>query len=59
MMSDRYDAGSSVEGLYQPGSEDTVLLNKLGITRLNEINDVELDLLIQLTDSVLDDVTDE
>lgn len=59
MMTDRYAMGLSVEGQLQPGSDGAVLLNKLGITRSEEMNDVELDLLIQLTDVVLDDVTGE
>ena len=59
MMTDRYATDLGVEGQFQPGSDDAVLLNKLGITRLDEMNDVELDLLIQLTDAVLDEVTAE
>lgn len=58
-MTDRYDTNSSIEGQFQPGSDGSVLLNKLCITHSDEMNDVELDLLIQLTDAVLDDVTDE
>ena len=37
-MADRYDTGRSVEGQFQPGSDDTVLLNQLGITRSEEID---------------------
>ena len=58
-MANRYATGLGVEGQFQPGSNGTVLLNKLGIIRLDEMNDIELELLIQLTEDVLDDVTDE
>ena len=59
MMADRYATGLGVEGQFQPGSNGTVLLNKLGIIRSDEMNDIELELLIQLTEDVIDDVTDE
>ncbi|ESS67474.1 hypothetical protein MGMO_164c00090 [Methyloglobulus morosus KoM1] len=58
-MTDRYATGNSIEGQFQPGSNGTVLLNKLGIIDPDEMDEIELDLLVQLTDSVLDDVTDE
>ncbi len=52
-MTDRYDTKGNTEAQYQAGSNNTVLANKLGITNVNEINDVELDLLVQLYDEVL------
>ena len=58
-MIDRYETGHSVEGQYQAGSDETVLKNKLGIIDSNEMDEVELDLLVQLTDVILDDVTNE
>ena len=55
-MTDRYDLSGSAEGQYQPGSGDLVLLNKLGITDVQEMNDLELDLLEQLYSAVLSEV---
>ena len=52
-MPDRYDTSASIEAQYQPGSNDTVLLNKLGITDSKEMDDIELDLLVQLYEAVL------
>lgn len=46
-MTDRYDTTGNPEGQYQPGSQDLVLLNKLGITDLQEMEDIEFDHLIQ------------
>lgn len=50
-MTTRYDTGS--QGLYQPGSDDTVLLNQLGITNSDEMDDIELELLAKLYGKVL------
>lgn len=55
-MTNRYDSTGNPEGQYQPDSNDTVLLNKLGITDAQEMDDIELDLLDQLYDAVLADV---
>ena len=55
-MPDRYDTSSSPEGQFQPGSDDKVLLNKIGITDPAEMDEIELDLLEQLSDAVLDEV---
>jgi len=55
-MVDRYSTSDSVEGKFQPGSNDEVLLNKLGITNSTEKDDVELDLLEQLYERVLSEV---
>lgn len=52
-MTNRYDTSTSSEGQYQPGSNDLVLLNKLDITDLAEINQLELELLDQLTEVLL------
>lgn len=48
-MTNRYDTSTSSEGQYQPGSNDLVLLNKLEITDVAEMNQLELELLDQLT----------
>ena len=55
-MTDRYDPPRRAEGQYQPDSDDLVLLNKLGITDVQEMNDLELDLLEQLYSAVLSEV---
>jgi len=55
-MPDRYDTTSSPEGQFQPGSDDKVLLNKLGITDPPEMDEIELDLLEQLGNAVLNEV---
>ncbi|MDK1023399.1 MAG: Fic family protein [Gammaproteobacteria bacterium] len=56
-MADRYDVANSSEGRYQPGSDNRVLANKLGITDPSDMDDVELELLDQLTDAVINEVT--
>lgn len=55
-MTDRYDTSGNPEGQFQPGSNDQVLFNKLGITNSSEMDDTELDLLVQLTEIILDEV---
>lgn len=47
----RYDV-DTVETQYQPGSNDTVLLNNLGITDPNEMDDAETLLLLKLYEEV-------
>ena len=52
MASDRYQAtGTQTE--YQPGSDDTVLANRLGITDPADMDDAELVLLDKLYEAVL------
>lgn len=58
-MIDRYDTSGISEGQFQPGSNGQVLLNRLGVTELSEMNDIELDLLEQLTGAVINDVSEE
>ena len=48
-MSDRYNTSDNPEGQFQPGSDGQVLLNKLSIVDLAEMDQVELELLNQLT----------
>ena len=55
-MSDRYDTTSNVEGQYQQGSGASVLKNKLGIVDPAEMNQVELELLEDLTLALLDEI---
>jgi len=49
-MPDRYDTSGNPEAQFQPGSNDSVLHNKLGITDLAEMNQLELELLAELTE---------
>ena len=46
-MDNRYDTLENSEGLYQPGSDNTVLLNKQGITNVDDMDNVEFDLLVK------------
>ena len=41
-MTDRYDTAGNPEGQYQPGSDDSVLLNKLSIVDSAEMGMVVL-----------------
>ncbi len=58
-LPDRYDTTGNPEGQYQPGSGERILLNKLGITNPLEMDELELDLLYQLTDAVIEDVSEK
>jgi cell filamentation protein len=58
-VSDRYDTSGSPEGRFQPGSDERVLLNKLGIIDPDEMDDVELSLLEQLTDAIVREVSED
>jgi cell filamentation protein len=51
-MSDRY-AVSGAQGEFQPGSDERVLANALGITSSEDMDELELDLLQQLYADVL------
>jgi cell filamentation protein len=55
-MTDRYDASGLLEGQYEPGSSNTVLANKLGITDSAEMDQLELELLAELTQVLFDEV---
>ena len=55
-MSGRYDTASSPEGQYQPGSNDQVLLNKLAITDIEEMEQAEFDALADLQDVLFDEL---
>jgi cell filamentation protein len=54
MTTDRYDTSGNLEAQFEPGSNDSVLKNKLGIHGASEMDDIELDLLIQLYDQIPD-----
>ncbi|MDT8452617.1 MAG: hypothetical protein RQ936_07740 [Gammaproteobacteria bacterium] len=58
-MADRYDTTGIPEGQFQPGSNNQVLLNKLGVTDPVEMDEIELDVLEQLTETVLDEVAED
>lgn len=47
----RYDVSGSVEAQFEPGSNDTVLKNKLGIVDPKEMDRVEAEGLIEATDA--------
>jgi len=53
-MSNRYVVSGNAEGLYQPGSDDKVLANKLGIVDPQEMDDVELASLDALLRALLE-----
>ena len=55
-MTDRYNTSGMLQGQYQPGSNDQVLANKLGIIDPHEMDDIELNLLEQLTEAVINEV---
>lgn len=55
-MTDRYDISGNPEGQFQPGSDDQVLVNALGITNPNDMDDVELALLQNMQEKLLDDI---
>lgn len=56
MSPDRYDTTGNPEAQYEPGSNDSVLKNKLGIQSPDEMDEVELDLLIQLYDLIPEEI---
>lgn len=49
----RYDVSGSIETQYEPGSNDTVLRNKLGIIDPAEMDRVEVQALIKATDALI------
>lgn len=55
-MADRYATTGNLEAQFQPGSQERVLLNKLDITDPVEMDEIELDLLEQLSTAILDEV---
>lgn len=57
MSPDRYDTTGNPEAQYEPGSNDSVLKNKLGIQSPDEMDEVELGLLMQLYDLIPEEIT--
>lgn len=55
-MADRYSTLGNPEGQFQPGSNDRVLINKLDIIDPDEMDQIELSLLGQLTEVILGEV---
>lgn len=55
-MPNRYDTTGSSQGEYEPGSNDTVLRNLMGITSVEEMDEVELALLDNIQPSLFDQV---
>ena len=54
MTNDRYDTSGLDEARYQPGSNDTVLLNLRGITSVAEMDQMETLALLQVTAAMID-----
>lgn len=50
----RYDTDGQLEAQYEPGSGDTVLKNLLGITDLAEMELIESQELLRVTDEIID-----
>jgi len=49
-VTDRYDVSDLREGQFEPGSNEQVLLNKLGITSVDEMNAAETSALATATE---------
>jgi cell filamentation protein len=56
-MSGRYDTSGQLQARFEPGSSERVLANKLGMTDPEIMDTIELDLLDQLYDELIDNVT--
>ncbi len=55
-MTGRYDTAGNVEAQFEPGSNGRVLANKLGVSDVEEMADIELDLLNRLREHILGSV---
>jgi len=55
-MTDRYDTSGLSEGQFQPGSGDTVLRNKPGITDPQEMENLEFDRLVQFQEELFGEI---
>lgn len=53
-MTDRYDASGNIESQFEPGSDDRVLRNLLGVRDPAEMDDVELTLFTRLSMAIPD-----
>ncbi|MCU7919577.1 MAG: Fic family protein [Candidatus Thiodiazotropha sp. (ex Epidulcina cf. delphinae)] len=56
MTADRYDTTGNPEAQFEPGSNESVLKNKLGVQSSEQMDEVELDLLIQLYDLIPEEI---
>lgn len=56
-MPDRYNTNGNPEGEFQAGSNDLVLINKLGISDVEEMEGQEFDALIQFQIDLFDELT--
>jgi cell filamentation protein len=52
----RYDVSGLIEARFEPGSNDTVLRNKLGIADSDEMDRVEAEALIKATDALFHEI---
>jgi len=55
-MNGKYNTAGNIEARYEPGSNDRVLANKLGVSSVAEMDDIELDLLDRLYGDVIGSV---
>ncbi|MEX2516871.1 MAG: Fic family protein [Gammaproteobacteria bacterium] len=55
-MTDRYDISNSSESLWQPGSNEKVLLNRLAIVNTEDMENLEFDLLLRLQNQLLNEI---
>lgn len=55
-MTNRYDTADNPEGRYQPGSDNQILLNKLGIIDPEEMDEIEVGLLDELMASLFEEI---
>lgn len=58
-MSDRYASKGIPEASCEPGSQNRVLANKLGIVRVRDMQVAESSALLSLTHALLDEVTED
>ena len=52
-MKDRYNTDGFTEDMYEPGSDNKVLKNKLGINNIQEMNEAELNSLLKAMHTVV------
>lgn len=57
-MTNRYATHDTAQGEHQPGSHGRVLANKLGITRVRDIQHAESEALLAVTESLILKLTD-
>lgn len=55
-MPDRYNTTGNPEGEFQPGSDDQVLINRLGITDVEEMEEAEFDALVEFQIVLFDEL---